>query len=908
MDKKFNPQEIESKWYNFWEKHNLFAPSAQGEPFCIAIPPPNVTGTLHMGHAFQSTIIDTLIRYHRMNGKNVLWQMGTDHAGIATQMLVERQLASRGKNKHQLGREKFIKEIWKWKEQSGNTIANQLRRLGASVDWQTSRFTMDEAFCSAVTEAFVRLYEQGLIYRSKKLINWDPILQTAVSDLEVTTQEEEGVLYHVRYPFVEETGYMTIATTRPETILADGALAIHPESQEYQQHLGKMVHVPRTDRIIPVIADAYVKSEFGSGCVKITPAHDFNDYEVGKRHKMVVINLFTPTATMNENAPAKYQGMDRYEARAAIVKDLEADGLLVKKEKRIYSPPRGDRSGVILEPYMTDQWFVKMKELANRAIKVVKEGQTEFVPKRWEKTYFAWLDIIQDWCISRQLWWGHRIPAWYDDNNNILVGRNEREVREKNNLATSVPLKQDEDVLDTWFSSSLWTFATLGWPAKSHRQAVFNPTNVLVTGFDIIFFWVARMIMMTLAMKDEIPFHQVYIHGLVRDAEGQKMSKSKGNILDPLDLIDGIKLDDLLTKRTSNLLQPEKAPLIEKATRRHFPKGISAHGTDALRFTFCALASTAHDLNFDTSRCLGYRNFCNKLWNAARYVSMQQEEKTTAEKLSLVDKWAQACFAKASYQITQALNKYRFDIAAQSLYEFVWNEFCDWYIEFSKPLLNGDDRQVAAVVATNLRDLLDKTLRLAHPFIPFITEEIWQQMGFASPKNLSIMTAPYPLVTEEPDMSAFAEIDWLRELISAARSIRSELQLPPKQPINLLLLSDNHKEYQLLKDYSNLIQSLGALIETHKTDYPKPAGKSIMVGSSQVFFPIDKTKEKEIEKSKLEKKLNQLNTIQEKLSQKLANKDFITRAPEEIVASNQEKLKRNQQECNLIKEQLRLLN
>lgn len=908
MDKKFNPQEIESKWYSFWQEHNLFAPSGKGKPFCIDIPPPNVTGTLHMGHAFQSTIIDTLVRYHRMQGKNVLWQMGTDHAGIATQMLVERQLAARGQDKHQLGREQFVAEIWRWKEQSGNTISNQLKRLGASVDWQTARFTMDEGFCFSVTEAFVRLYEQGLIYRSKRLVNWDPVLQTAVSDLEVTTREEEGTLYHVRYPFVEEDGYMIIATTRPETILADGAIAIHPESQEYCQHLGKMVHVPRTDRIIPVIADAYVKSEFGSGCVKITPAHDFNDYEVGKRHKMEVINLFTPTAKMNENAPSEYQGMDRYEARSAIVKDLEADGLLVKKEKRLYSPPRGDRSGVILEPYMTNQWFVTMKGLAERALKVVEEKQIAFIPKRWEKTYFSWLNIIQDWCISRQLWWGHRIPAWYDENNNIFIGRNEKEVREKHQLAASAPLRQDEDVLDTWFSSSLWTFATLGWPAKSNRQATFHPTHVLVTGFDIIFFWVARMIMMTLAMKDEIPFRQVYIHGLVRDAEGQKMSKSKGNILDPLDIIDGIELENLITKRTSNLLQPEKAPLIEKATRRHFPQGIAAHGTDALRFTFCALASTAHDLNFDTSRCIGYRNFCNKLWNAARYVSMQKQEKETSADLRLIDQWIQACFAKASYQITKALNEYRFDIAAQSLYEFVWNELCDWYIEFSKSVLNGEDQQAAATVTANLRELLEKTLRLAHPFIPFISEEIWQQMGFASPKNPSIMTAPYPLIKEKPDMSIYAEIDWLRELVSAARTIRSELQLSPKQPISLLLLSNDDKERKLLKDYSHLVQSLGALIEIYETNQPKPAGKSIMVGYGEVLFPISEAKEKEMEKSKLEKKLSQLSIIQEKLSQKLANQDFVTKAPEQIVASNREKLKRNQQECNLIKEQLRSLN
>ena len=910
MEKKFNPQEIERKWYSFWEERDFFAPSNQGESFCIAIPPPNVTGTLHMGHAFQNTLIDTLVRYHRMNGRNVLWQMGTDHAGIATQMLVERQLKAQGKDKQQLGRTKFVEEVWKWKEKSGDIITNQLKRLGASVDWHSSRFTMDEGFSNAVQEAFVRLHKEGLIYRSKKLVNWDPVLQTAVSDLEVTTQEETGTLYHVNYPFVAEEGYMTIATTRPETILADGAIAIHPESQKYKKHLGKMVHVPRTDRIIPVIADEYVKSEFGSGCVKITPAHDFNDYEVGRRHEMEVINLFTPAARMNENAPRDYQGMDRYEARAAIIKDLEAEGLLVKAEKRIYSPPRGDRSGVILEPYMTNQWFVKMKSLADRAIEVVEKGELEFVPKRWEKTYFSWLRNIQDWCISRQLWWGHRIPAWYDEKGNVFIGRNEKEIRDEHSIDASVSLVQDEDVLDTWFSSSLWTFATLGWPSASPRQTVFNPTNVLVTGFDIIFFWVARMIMMTLCMKSQVPFHQVYIHGLVRDAEGRKMSKSKGNILDPLDLIDGIELKDLIKKRTTNLLQPEKAPLIEKATRRQFSQGIAAHGTDALRFTFCALASTAHDLNFDTSRCIGYRNFCNKLWNAARYVSMQTENTSAHKELSFIDEWIQAHFAQTSLQISDAFNKFRFDLAANALYEFVWNEFCDWYIEFSKPILAGKDKQAAAAVKSNLRDLLDKTLRLAHPFIPFITEEIWQYAGFASDKNPSIMTASYPLPKQKPDLKKYKEVDWLKQLISAARTIRSECRLPPKQQMDLLLISDNEKEHQRLEDYSYLIKPLANCprLKAQRTNQPKPIGKSILVGDGEILSQLSAEKDKTQEKERLTKKLAQLVETQEKLARKLANKDFVAKAPQQVVAINRDRLTKNQQECSLIKEQLRALS
>ena len=905
MDKKFNPKNIEEKWYAFWEQHNLFGPQGKGKAYAIAIPPPNVTGTLHMGHAFQSTLIDTLIRYYRMKDRNVLWQMGTDHAGIATQMLVERKLLAEGIDRHKIGREKFLEKVWQWKDQSGNIISNQLRRLGASVDWQSARFTMDRQFCDSVIEAFVRLYEQGLIYRTKRLINWDPVLQTAVSDLEVTAEEEESILYFVHYPFVEEKGSMTIATTRPETILADGAIAIHPESKKYRQHLGKMVHVPCTDRIIPIIADEYVKSEFGTGCVKITPAHDFNDYGVGQRHQMEVINLFTPAAKMNENAPKAYQGMDRYAAREAIIKDLDRLGLLAKAEKHLHSPPRGDRSRVVLEPYMTYQWFVKTEELASRAIRVVEEGKIRFFPKRWENTYFSWMHNIQDWCISRQLWWGHRIPAWFDEQGNVFIGRNEEEVRQKYNITPSTRLKQEEDVLDTWFSSALWTFGTLGWPLETERQREFHPTSLLVTGFDIIFFWVARMIMLSLSMKKEIPFKQVYIHGLVRDAQGQKMSKSKGNILDPLDIIDGIDLNKLVEKRTSNLLQPQKAPVIKKATEKQFPRGIEAHGTDALRFTFCALASTAHDLNFDTGRCIGYRNFCNKLWNAARYVSIQEEEKSPPKKLNSIDEWIQNCFAHTADAIEKALENYRFDLAAQALYEFIWNEYCDWYIEFSKVLIQDTTTRSSALYT--LRLLLEKILRLAHPFIPFITEEIWQELGFHSEQNMSIMKSDYP--SEIPNQKEYPHLEWLKEFITAARTIRSELEISPKKNIELLLISDDKKEREWMETYDELIARVANSTQKYigRKDI-KPIGKSLILGTGELLLPLSSQEEKKQEKERLRKKLDQLIVEEASLKKKLGNKDFLAKAPEEVVSRNRTRLENNNQESALIKEQLELLN
>ena len=905
MDKKFDAQTIEKKWYSFWEDGGLFEPSGKGPPYCITIPPPNVTGTLHMGHAFQNTLIDTLIRYQRMRGKRVLWQVGTDHAGIATQMVVERNLAAEGKERRQLGRDQFIQAVWDWKKESSGTITHQLRRLGASVDWKRERFTMDEGFSRAVTEVFVRLYEQGAIYRTKRLINWDPQLGTAVSDLEVRAEEEDALLYYVRYPFVGEDGYMIIATTRPETILADGAVAVHPNDARYKHCLGKKVHVPQTDRIIPVISDDYVKSEFGTGCVKITPAHDFNDYEVGKRHQMEVINLFTPEAVMNENAPKAYQGMDRYAARDAMIKDLKEAGLLVKEEKHKHSPPRGDRSGVILEPYQTDQWFIRMEQLAKDAIAAVQENRTRFVPKQWEKTYFNWLAEIQDWCISRQLWWGHRIPAWYDPQDRIYVGRDEAEVRTKHKIADDVPLRQDEDVLDTWFSSALWTFATMDWPEESTEQQQFNPTSVLVTGFDIIFFWVARMMMMTLAMKQEVPFKEVYIHGLVRDAEGQKMSKSKGNILDPLDIIDGIDMEALVTKRTSSLMQPQQAAAIEKATRRQFPHGIAAHGTDALRFTFCALASNGRDLNFDTARCIGYRNFCNKLWNATRYVLGEctkeglthclPHEEYEQRKLDHIDEWISRSLANAVAQINAAFAKYRFDLAAQHLYQFAWHEYCDWYIELSKPLLAAANTNARRTILNTMLYTLESLLRLCHPCIPFITEEIWQQLKpimHLSERSIMQRSYPQPRTVRADNRDAVARVRWLQNLITSGRIMRNAAGLPSRARIKPILITDATDEQGWLEDSRRLIHHLlgCAEIKVQSTDRSKPMGRSRIVRQGTLVLPFTNADERQAEIKRLRDEYDALKKAESMLRKKLANADFVTKAPAPVVAETRQRL------------------
>ncbi|MDX1610270.1 MAG: valine--tRNA ligase, partial [Halofilum sp. (in: g-proteobacteria)] len=778
LEKTYDPHAIERRWYETWESNGYFAPRGDGTPYCIMIPPPNVTGTLHMGHAFQDTIMDTLIRYHRMCGEQTLWQPGSDHAGIATQMVVERQLEAEGTSRHDLGRERFIERVWQWKEESGNQIAGQLRRLGASPDWTRERFTMDDGLSRAVTETFVRLYDEGLIYRGERLVNWDPVLHTAVSDLEVLSQEEQGHIWHLRYPLADGDGHLVVATTRPETMLGDTAVAVHPDDERYRHLVGGHVDLPLCDRRIPIIADEYVDPEFGSGCVKITPAHDFNDYAVGERHDLPRINIFDPDATVNDNAPEAYRGLDRFDARERVVADLEARGLLQATEKHKLTIPRGDRTGVVIEPYLTQQWFVRTKPLAEPAIEAVRDGRIRFVPGNWDKTYFNWMEDIQDWCISRQIWWGHRVPAWYDADGNLYVARSEDEARSRHGLPADLELTQETDVLDTWYSSALWPFSTLGWPEKTAALQTFYPTSVLVTGFDIIFFWVARMIMFGLKFMDDVPFHEVYIHGLVRDSEGQKMSKSKGNVLDPIDLIDGIDAEALVAKRTQALMQPRLRESIARMTREHFPEGIPAFGTDALRFTFLSLASTGRDIRFDLGRVEGYRNFCNKLWNATRYVLMNTEGEDTGlgneeVELGVADRWIVSRLQQTERAVHEHLAAYRFDLAAQALYEFTWDEYCDWYLELAKTVLTADDATPARHRGTRrtLLRVLETLLRLLHPLMPFITEELWQRVApLAGREGETIMLAPYPQPEEEQiDAEALAEIEWLQRVVLEVR-------------------------------------------------------------------------------------------------------------------------------------------
>ncbi len=750
MDKSYRPKDIEQRQYERWEKNGWFAPTGSGEPYCIVIPPPNVTGTLHMGHAFQDTIMDALIRYHRMSGRNTLWQPGMDHAGIATQMVVERQLNGEGTSRRDLGREKFVERVWNWKAESGGLIANQFRRMGASLDWERDCFTMDDELSSAVVAAFVRLHDEGLIYRGKRLVNWDPVLHTALSDLEVLQSEESGKLWHFRYPLASGDGYLVVATTRPETMLGDSAVAVHPDDERYKDLVGKEIILPLVGRRIPVIADDYVDPEFGTGCVKITPAHDFNDYEIGKRHNLAEYNILNEDAAINDDAPEAYRGLDRFDARKKVVADIDALGLLDKVEEYEQKLPRGDRSGAVVEPFLTDQWYVDIKPLAEPAIKAVEDGRIRFVPDNWSKTYFDWMYNIQDWCISRQLWWGHRIPAWYDEEGNIYVGRNEQEAREKNGLDKEVKLRQDDDVLDTWFSSALWPFSTQGWPADTSSLKTFYPGNVLVTGFDIIFFWVARMIMMGLKFMDDVPFHEVYIHGLIRDPDGQKMSKSKGNVLDPLDLIDGVDLDTLIKKRTSGLMQTHLLPKIEAATRKQFPDGIDEYGADALRFTFASLATTGRDIRFDLGRIEGYKNFCNKLWNASRYVLMNTESLDDGDvEFSTADRWIRSRMQMTASSMNECFKTYRLDLAAAAIYDFTWHEFCDWYLELSKPVLQSDestDRQKRGTRRT-LIEVLESILRMLHPLMPFVTDEIWNQVApRAGIKGDTIMLRPFPEV------------------------------------------------------------------------------------------------------------------------------------------------------------------
>ncbi len=896
LSKAYDPHAIETRRYEAWERGGYFRPSGKGAAYCIMIPPPNVTGSLHMGHAFQDTLMDALTRYHRMHGRNTLWQSGTDHAGIATQMVVERQLLTEGKTRHDLGRETFIKRVWDWKAHSGGTITKQLRRMGASLDWSRERFTMDEGLSRAVTEVFVRLHDEGLIYRGKRLVNWDPVLHTAVSDLEVVAEEENGHLWHIRYPITGTKDFLVVATTRPETMLGDTAVAVHPEDERYQHLIGKQVELPLTGRKIPVIADEYVDKEFGSGCVKITPAHDFNDYEVGKRHGLPLINILTIDAKIHLPG-SRYHEHDRYQARRMIVADLEAAGLLERVQDHKLTVPRGDRTNAVIEPFLTDQWYVKVGPLARDAIKAVEDGRIKFVPENWAKTYYEWMRNIQDWCISRQIWWGHRIPAWYDADGNMYVARSEAEAhaQARAKRGGDVPLIQDQDVLDTWFSSALWPFSTLGWPDKTPELKTFYPTSVLVTGFDIIFFWVARMIMMGLKFIGDVPFREVYIHGLVRDAHGQKMSKSKGNILDPLDLIDGITLEKLVQKRTSGLMQPQMAKKIEQATRKDFPDGIPAHGTDALRFTFASLATQGRDIKFDLGRIEGYRNFCNKLWNAARYVLMNTEGHDCGQKggeltLNAADRWIVSRLHEVTAEVEAALREYRFDLAAQALYSFTWNEYCDWYLELSKVVLT--DAQASADMQRGTRrtlvQVLEALLRLLHPLMPFITEEIWQRVApLAGKKGATIMLQPYPVTDPAKiDKASTEEMGWTMAVISTIRTTRSERDISPSKFLPVLLAEGSEREHGWMERHAHYLKQLARAESLRWLGKGEAAPESAMqlVGRMKVLIPLGAFINKQEEIARIKKEIDRVEKELTKAKAKLANQDFVARAPAQVVA------------------------
>ena len=899
MDKNFSPADIEGRWYDKWESAGYFAPSGHGPAYCIPIPPPNVTGTLHMGHGFQQAIMDALIRYHRMRGHNTLWQVGTDHAGIATQMVVERQLEAEGSSREALGREAFVKRVWDWKEQSGGAITRQLRRLGTSPDWQRERFTMDPGLSDAVQRVFIALFEKGLIYRGHRLVNWDPKFHTAISDLEVVQEEEQGSLWHLRYPLSDGEGHLVVATTRPETMLGDTAVAVHPSDPRYQHLVGKTIDLPLTDRQIPIIADDYVDPEFGSGCVKITPAHDFNDYAMGERHNLPKINILTASAALNDAVPERFRGLDRFVARDKVITELEALNLLDKIEPHALKVPRGDRSGAVIEPWLTPQWYVDAKKLAEPAIKAVEQGDIRFVPKQWENTYFAWMRDIQDWCISRQLWWGHRIPAWYDTDDNVYVGQSEAEIRRAYELPETLALTQDEDVLDTWFSSALWTFSTLGWPEENADLRSFHPASVLVTGFDIIFFWVARMIMMSLEFMGEVPFHTVYVHGLVRDGEGQKMSKSKGNVLDPIDLIDGIELEALIAKRTANLMQPQLAERIEKATRKQFPDGIPGYGTDALRYTFYSLASTGRDIKFDIGRMEGYRNFCNKIWNAARYVLSHTEGHDLLKARgtpSLADRWIRSRLQSTLLAVDDAIAAYRFDLAAQSLYDFVWNEFCDWYLELSKPVLWDEAGHPQALLGTRqtLAEVLEQALRMLHPFMPFVTEEIWQSVSpLTGATGDSIMLAPWP--TPEPehtDRDAEDEIEWMKGIIVAIRTIRSEANIPPATTLEVTVANTSELDRDRLQRNGTFLQRLSKSASIIPIDNHDAETASLMAlfGELEVRVPMAGLVDVTAELTRLDKEIAKAEAEKARLNGKLTNAKFIERAPADIVAAERQKL------------------
>jgi len=895
VNKSFSPADIEARIYAHWEACGYFAPRGRGPAYSIAIPPPNVTGTLHMGHAFQDTVMDALIRYHRMRGFDTLWQPGTDHAGIATQMVVERQLNALGQSRLELGRDAFVQKVWQWKETSGGIIAQQMRRLGASVDWQRDRFTMDPGLSQAVTEVFVKLYEEGLIYRGKRLVNWDPVLKTALSDLEVVAEEETGSLWHLRYPLSDASGHLVVATTRPETMLGDAAVAVHPEDERYRHLVGRKVRLPLTERELPIIADSYVDPAFGSGCVKITPAHDFNDYEVGQRHGLPLINIMTIDASLNDSVPPPYRGLDRGAARIRVLADLGELGLIERIEPHKLTVPRGDRSNAVLEPLLTDQWFVDIKPLALPAIQAVETGRVRFIPELWSAVYYEWMHKIKDWCISRQLWWGHRIPAWYDPDGRWYVARSEAQARAAHGIAASVPLRQDDDVLDTWFSSALWPFSTQGWPQLTRALETYYPTSVLVTGFDIIFFWVARMIMMGLKFTGEVPFRDVYIHGLIRDQDGQKMSKSKGNAVDPLDIVDGISLDALLAKRTTGLMQPQMKPAIEKATRKQFPQGMAAYGTDALRLCLARLATQSRDLRFDMTRVEEYRNFCNKLWNAARFVLMNvehQEIRAAGADFSLADRWIRSRLKVMLTRIESGFAEYRLDVVTNALYEFTWHEYCDWYVEFSKAALQSESASAAAKAGARytLISTLEALLRALHPVAPFITEEIWQRVRPIIGANCdSIMQTEFPLAAGlGADSEAEAEMRWVMDFILGIRQIRGEMDIAPSRKLNVILQNANGQDLEYLARNQQYLTRLAGIEPPRALGAADaaPISAVALLGTMEILVPMAGLIEPAAELERLSKRLRKAEADLHKLTAKLHNTDFARNAPPDIVAKD----------------------